>query len=153
MVLSTLHTNDAPQTIARLMNMGIAPYNITSSVTLVIAQRLARRLCPRCKREQHLPEHALLAEGFTHEQIAAGLTIYEAVGCDECTAGYKGRVGIYQVMPMTDEIAAIVLEGGNAMQIAEVAQQEGVRDLRQSALMKVAEGVTSLAEIDRVTKD
>lgn len=153
MVLSTLHTNDAPQTIARLMNMGIAPYNITSSVTLVIAQRLARRLCPHCKREQHLPEHALLAEGFTHEQIAAGLTLYEAVGCDECTGGYKGRVGIYQVMPMTDEIAQIVLEGGNALQIAEVAQKEGVRDLRQSALLKVAEGVTSLAEIDRVTKD
>jgi type IV pilus assembly protein PilB len=153
MVLSTLHTNDAPQTIARLMNMGIAPYNITSSVTLVIAQRLARRLCNNCKRKVDLPEHALLAEGFTEEEIKTGFTVYEAVGCDECTSGYKGRSGIYQVMPMSDEIAAIVLEGGNAMQIAEAAKKAGVRDLRQSALMKVRHGVTSLAEINRVTKD
>ncbi|KAF1689094.1 type IV-A pilus assembly ATPase PilB [Pseudoxanthomonas koreensis] len=153
MVLSTLHTNDAPQTIARLMNMGIAPYNITSSVTLVIAQRLARRLCSKCKKPQELPEHALLAEGFTAEQIRAGFTLYEAVGCDECTEGYKGRTGIYQVMPMNEEIQAIVLEGGNAMQIAEVAQKAGVNDLRQSALMKCRNGVTSLAEINRVTKD
>lgn len=153
MVLSTLHTNDAPQTIARLMNMGIAPYNITSSVTLVIAQRLARRLCNKCKRAVVLPEHALLAEGFSEEEIKAGFTLYEAVGCDECTEGYKGRTGIYQVMPMSDAIAAIVLEGGNAMQIAEAAQRAGVRDLRQSALMKVRHGVTGLAEINRVTKD
>ncbi len=153
MVLSTLHTNDAPQTIARLMNMGIAPYNITSSVTLVIAQRLARRLCSKCKRPQELPENALLAEGFTAEQIKAGFTLYEAVGCDECTEGYKGRTGIYQVMPMSDAIQAIVLEGGNAMQIAEVAQKAGIRDLRQSALMKCRNGITSLAEINRVTKD
>ncbi len=117
MVLSTLHTNDAPQTIARLMNMGIAPYNITSSVTLVIAQRLARRLCNNCKRKSTLPDNALLAEGFTPAQLAAGIELYEAVGCDECTEGYKGRTGIYQVMPMTDEIGAIVLEGGNAMQM------------------------------------
>ena len=153
MVLSTLHTNDAPQTIARLMNMGIAPYNITSSVTLVIAQRLARRLCGKCKQPIELPEHALLAEGFSHEEIAAGFTVYDAVGCDECTEGYKGRTGLYQVMPMSDEIAAIVLEGGNAMQIAEAAKRAGVRDLRESALMKVRHGVTSLAEINRVTKD
>jgi len=153
MVLSTLHTNDAPQTIARLMNMGIAPYNITSSVTLVIAQRLARRLCNKCKRPMELPPHALLAEGFTQADIDAGITLYEAVGCDECTEGYKGRSGIYQVMPMSEEIAAIVLEGGNAMQIAEAAQRAGVRDLRQSALIKARNGVTSLAEINRVTKD
>ena len=153
MVLSTLHTNDAPQTIARLMNMGIAPFNITSSVTLVIAQRLARRLCSKCKRSVVLPEHALVAEGFTEADIKAGFTLYEAVGCDECTEGYKGRTGIYQVMPMSDEIAAIVLEGGNAMQIAEASRKAGVRDLRQSALMKVRNGVTSLAEINRVTKD
>src|SRR3546814_2968010 len=102
MVLSTLHTNDAPQTIARLMNMGIAPYNITSSVTLVIAQRLARRLCERCKQPVELPDNALLAEGFTDDEVHAGFTVYEAVGCDECTAGYKGRTGLYQVMPMTD---------------------------------------------------
>ncbi|MCG8277382.1 type IV-A pilus assembly ATPase PilB [Stenotrophomonas sp. NLF4-10] len=153
MVLSTLHTNDAPQTIARLMNMGIAPYNITSSVTLVIAQRLARRLCSHCRRPADLPENALLAEGFTPAQISQGIQLYEPVGCDDCTEGYKGRTGIYQVMPMTDEIATIVLRGGNALDIAEAAQQIGVNDLRQSALLKAAQGITSLAEINRVTKD
>ncbi|MET0329929.1 MAG: type IV-A pilus assembly ATPase PilB [Dyella sp.] len=154
MVLSTLHTNDAPQTIARLMNMGIAPYNITSSVTLVIAQRLARRLHD-CKRPMNppLPDAALLKEGFTQEEIDAGLTLYEAVGCDQCNEGYKGRLGIYQVMPMLEEIQQIVLQGGNALQIAEVARKAGINDLRTSALMKVKNGVTSLAEIDRVTKD
>lgn len=152
MVLSTLHTNDAPQTIARLMNMGVAPYNITSSVSLVIAQRLARRLHD-CKREVHLPDHALLAEGFTTDEVHEGITLYEAVGCSDCTEGYKGRMGIYQVMPMSDEIQAIVLAGGNAMAIAEVAQKAGIRDLRKSALMKVKSGLTSLAEINRVTKD
>jgi len=153
MVLSTLHTNDAPQTIARLMNMGIAPYNITSSVTLVIAQRLARRLCSNCKKPVQLPENALLAEGYTAAQIEKGINLFEPVGCEECTEGYKGRTGIYQVMPMTDEIATIVLEGGNALDIAEAAQKVGVNDLRQSALLKAAQGVTSLAEINRVTKD
>ena len=153
MVLSTLHTNDAPQTIARLMNMGVAPYNITSSVTLVVAQRLARRL-HSCKRPVDLPEHALLAEGFTAEELAeTGFKIYEPVGCEECTEGYKGRVGIYQVMPMSDEIQEIVLAGGNAMAIGEAAERAGVRDLRQSALWKVKQGVTSLAEINRVTID
>jgi type IV pilus assembly protein PilB len=152
MVLSTLHTNDAPQTIARLMNMGIAPYNITSSVTLIIAQRLARRL-HECKRPIHLPPAALLAEGFTQEEIDAGITVYEAVGCDSCNEGYKGRVGIYQVMPMVEDIQKIILEGGNAMQIADVARKAGINDLRASALLKVRNGVTSLAEINRVTKD
>jgi len=152
MVLSTLHTNDAPQTIARLMNMGVAPYNITSSVTLVIAQRLARRLHD-CKREMQLPDHALLAEGFSADEVHAGIKIYEAVGCADCTEGYKGRTGIYQVMPMSEEIQAIILQGGNAMQIAEAAQKAGVRDLRQSALLKARNGLTSLAEINRVTKD
>jgi type IV pilus assembly protein PilB len=153
MVLSTVHTNDAPQTVARLMNMGIAPYNITSSVSLVIAQRLARRLHNDCKRELQLPEAALLAEGFSAEEIRDGITLYEAVGCQDCNDGYKGRLGIYQVMPMTEEIQKIVLEGGSAMKIAEAAQRSGVRDLRQSALMKARNGVTSLAEINRVTKD
>ena len=153
MVLSTLHTNDAPQTIARLMNMGIAPYNITSSVTLVIAQRLARRLCPHCKRKMRLPDHALVAEGFSEAEVHAGFDVYEAVGCEECTEGYKGRTGIYQVMPMSEEIAAVVLAGGNAMEIARIAREQGIRDLRDSALLKVKEGVTSLAEINRVTKD
>ncbi|TBR40149.1 MULTISPECIES: type IV-A pilus assembly ATPase PilB [Dyella] len=152
MVLSTLHTNDAPQTISRLMNMGIAPYNITSSVTLVIAQRLARRL-HECKKPMDLPAQTLLQAGFTQEEIDAGLTVYEAVGCDSCNEGYKGRVGIYQVMPMLEDIQKIVLQGGNALQIAEVAKKAGVNDLRASALLKVKNGVTSLAEIDRVTKD
>jgi type IV pilus assembly protein PilB len=152
MVLSTLHTNDAPQTISRLMNMGIAPYNITSSVTLIIAQRLARRL-HSCKKQMSLPAKTLLAAGFAQEDIDAGLTVYEAVGCAECNEGYKGRLGIYQVMPMVEDIQKIVLEGGNALQIAEVARRIGINDLRASALLKVKNGVTSLAEIDRVTKD
>jgi type IV pilus assembly protein PilB len=153
MVLSTLHTNDAPQTISRLMNMGIAPFNITSSVNLVIAQRLARRLCPHCKKAMELPEHALLAEGFSEKQVQDGIHLFEAVGCDQCNEGYKGRTGVYQVMPMSEEIQKIVLEGGNALQIAEAARRDGVNDLRQSALRKVASGITSLAEINRVTKD
>ncbi|HEV2620745.1 MAG TPA: type IV-A pilus assembly ATPase PilB [Frateuria sp.] len=152
MVLSTLHTNDAPQTVARLMNMGIAPYNITSSVTLVIAQRLARRLHD-CKKPQNLPPHALLAAGFSQQEIDEGLTLYEPVGCEHCNEGYKGRVGIYQVMPMLEDIQKIILQGGNALQIAEVARQAGINDLRASALKKAKNGVTSLAEIDRVTKD
>ena len=152
MVLSTLHTNDAPQTIARLMNMGIAPYNITSSVSLVIAQRLLRRLHD-CKRAMHLPEHALLAEGFTADEVHAGITVYEPVGCEDCTEGYKGRAGVYQVMPMTDEIQQIVLAGGNVQQITDASLRSGVRDLRRSALDKVKQGITSLIEINRVTKD
>ncbi|MHC1479028.1 type IV-A pilus assembly ATPase PilB [Frateuria aurantia] len=152
MVLSTLHTNDAPQTIARLMNMGIAPYNIISSVTLVIAQRLARRL-HSCKRRVELPRHALLTEGFTEADIDAGLTLYEPVGCDECNGGYKGRVGIYQVMPLLDNIQQIILRGGGAPQIAEAAEAAGIPDLRQSALAKVKNGIISLAEMARITKD
>jgi type IV pilus assembly protein PilB len=151
MVLSTLHTNDAPQTVARLMNMGIAPYNITSSVTLVIAQRLARRLHD-CKRSLKLPREALLAEGFKESEVD-DMQMFEAVGCSGCNDGYKGRVGIYQVMPMAEEIQKIILSGGNAMQIAEAAKAAGVNDLRASALKKVRDGLTSLAEINRVTKD
>ncbi len=154
LVLSTLHTNDAPQTISRLMNMGIAPYNITSSVTLVIAQRLARRLHD-CKKpmKNPLPPAALLKEGYTQEEIDTGITLYEPIGCDECTEGYKGRVGIYQVMPMNEAIQEIILEGGNALEIGRAAEKSGVRDLRKSALYKAKMGVTSLAEINRVTKD
>ncbi len=151
MVLSTLHTNDAPQTIARLMNMGIAPYNITSSVTLVIAQRLARRLHD-CKKPLHLPREALLAEGFTEADIDE-IKLFEAVGCSSCNDGYKGRVGIYQVMPMTEEIAKIILSGGGAIAIAEASLRMGIPDLRRSALKKARDGMTSLAEINRVTKD
>jgi len=151
MVLSTLHTNDAPQTVARLMNMGIAPYNITSSVTLIIAQRLARRL-HECKRPLKLPREALLAEGFKENEVDS-LQIFEQVGCSGCNDGYKGRVGIYQVMPMAEAIQRIILSGGNAMQIAAAALEAGVNDLRLSALKKVKDGWTSLAEINRVTKD
>ena len=152
MVLSTLHTNDAPQTIARLMNMGIAPYNIISSVTLIIAQRLARRLHD-CKKPMNVPPKVLLDAGFSQADIDAGMTIYEAVGCDGCTEGYKGRVGIYQVMPMLEDIQKIILQGGNAMQIADVARAAGVNDLRASAMLKVKQGMTSLIEMDRVTKE
>jgi len=152
MVLSTLHTNDAPQTISRLMNMGVAPYNITSSVTLVIAQRLARRLHD-CKKVLTLPGAALLAEGFTQEEIDTGLTLYDAVGCSGCNEGYKGRTGIYQVMPLTERISEIILNGGGSLQVAQAAKQDRIRDLRASALLKVKNGVTSLAEINRVTKD
>ena len=152
MVLSTLHTNDAPQTVARLMNMGIAPYNITSSVTLIIAQRLARRL-HTCKRPLELPTAALLAEGFTQADIDSGIQLQEAVGCSGCNEGYKGRTGIYQVMPITESIAKIILSGGSAIQIAEQAKADGIPDLRASALLKAKNGITSLAEINRVTKD
>jgi type IV pilus assembly protein PilB len=152
MVLSTLHTNDAAQTISRLMNMGIAPYNITSSVSLVIAQRLARRLHD-CKRPLELPPTALLAEGFSQADIDAGLQIFDPVGCSSCNDGYKGRTGIYQVMPMTEAIQKIVLAGGSALQIGEQARIEGIRDLRTSALLKVRQGILGLAEINRVTKD
>ncbi len=157
MVLSTLHTNDAPLTISRLMNLGIAPYNITSAVTLVVAQRLARRLHDCKKPMEPLPIAALKAEGFSDEdaaKIEAGeIVLYDAIGCPHCNEGYKGRLGIYQVMPMSEPIRKIILDGGNAMQIAAMAIQNGISDLRMSALLKVRNGVTSLAEINRVTKD
>ena len=152
LVLSTLHTNDAPQTLARLMNMGVPAYNIASAVSLIIAQRLGRRLCNRCKAVDDVPREALLEEGFREDELD-GLTIYKAVGCDECTNGYKGRVGIYQVMPLSEEMGRIIMEGGNAIQLAEQAKKEGVNDLRESGLNKVRAGVTSLEEINRVTKD
>ena len=152
LVLSTLHTNDAPQTLNRLMNMGVAAYNIASTVSLIIAQRLARRLCKNCKKPLNLPREALLEEGFQPDEVGT-LKIYGPVGCDQCHEGYKGRVGIYQVMPLSDEMQRIILEGGNVMQIADQAQKEGIRDLRQSGLLKVKQGVTSLDEINRVTKD
>lgn len=151
LVLSTLHTNSAAETLSRLVNMGVAPYNIASSVSLIIAQRLARRLCAHCKKPMYVPAEGLLAQGFTQQQIDDGLTVYEPVGCDKCTAGYKGRVGIYEVMPMTDAISRIIMEGGNSIEIADQATQDGVNNLRQSALEKVRQGVTSLQEATRVT--
>jgi type IV pilus assembly protein PilB len=153
MVMSTLHTNDAPQTLARLVNMGVPPFNIASAVTLIIAQRLARRLCEHCKKVDDIPRAALEEEGFTEAQIKAGITLYKAVGCDKCDGGYKGRVGIYQVLPITEAIARIIMENGNALNIADQAKKEGIADLRASAMKKVIAGVTSLEEINRVTKD
>ncbi|MFP5506521.1 MAG: type IV-A pilus assembly ATPase PilB [Gammaproteobacteria bacterium] len=155
MVMSTLHTNDAPQTLARLANMGVPPYNIASAVNLIIAQRLARRLCNNCKKPVDIPANALLAEGFTEEDVAAGMKLYahNPDGCDQCTGGYKGRVGIYQVMPISDDMSRIIMDGGNAIQLADQARREGIADLRISGLRKVKQGVTSLEEVNRVTKD
>jgi type IV pilus assembly protein PilB len=152
MVLSTLHTNDAPQTLTRLVNMGVAPFNIASAVNLIIAQRLARRLCNNCKKPVDLPAEALLEEGFTEDEIP-GLTVYGPVGCDQCSGGYKGRVGVYQVMPVSEEMGRIIMEAGNSLQLADQAQIEGVADLRKSGLKKVKDGLTSLEEINRITKD
>ncbi|RKZ96990.1 MAG: type IV-A pilus assembly ATPase PilB, partial [Gammaproteobacteria bacterium] len=153
MVLSTLHTNDAPQTLTRLANMGVPPFNIASAVSLIIAQRLARRLCSNCKTHDDLPNEALLEEGFTQAQIDVGVTINKPVGCDSCTNGYKGRVGIYQVMPISEAMGRIIMEGGNSMQLADQAKEEGIADLRTSGLKKVAAGLTSLEEINRVIKE
>ncbi len=153
LVLSTLHTNDAPKTLTRLVDMGVKPYAIASSVSLIIAQRLARRLCSNCKEPVDVPTDALLKEGFTRADVQAGITVFHAKGCNQCTNGYKGRVGIYQVMPCTETIGRIIMEGGNSLQIAAQAKAEGVADLRQSGLKKVKDGLTSLEEINRVTVD
>ena len=154
LVLSTLHTNDAPQTLTRLLNMGVPAYNVASCVTLIIAQRLARKLCKHCRKADLVPKEELLREGFTAEQIATpGFTIYKAHGCDQCNSGYKGRTGLYQVMPVTDAISRVIMEGGNAIDIADQAAREGVRTLRQSALRKVLDGTIDLTEANRVTVD
>jgi type IV pilus assembly protein PilB len=153
LVLSTLHTNDAPKTLTRLVDMGVKPYAIASSVSLIIAQRLARRLCSNCKEPVDIPAEALLKEGFTQADVESGFTIFHAKGCSQCTGGYKGRVGIYQVMPCTETIGRIIMEGGNSLQIAEQAELEGVADLRHAGLKKVKDGLTSLEEINRVTVD
>ncbi|TVP13166.1 type IV-A pilus assembly ATPase PilB [Shewanella sp. KCT] len=151
LVLSTLHTNSAAETLTRLINMGVPGYNIASSVNLIIAQRLARRLCTECRQPEDVPEHELLKLGFTQSQIDEGFTVYKPVGCDLCSGGYKGRVGIYEVMKMSDEIARTIMEGGNSLQIANQAKEQGMRDLRDSGLRKVIAGVTSITEINRVT--
>ncbi len=154
LVLSTLHTNDAPQTLTRLVNMGVPAFNIATSVSLIIAQRLGRRLCKHCKKPVDVPRDELIKEGFSEELIdSPEFQIYEAAGCDQCTDGFKGRVGIYQVMPVTEEIGSIIMTQGNSMDIAKQAEKEGVWDLRTSALHKVAQGVTSLSEANRVTLD
>ena len=153
LVLSTLHTNDAPQTLTRLVDMGVKPYAIATSVSLIIAQRLARRLCSQCKQPVDVPEEALLKEGFSEEDVKGGLRIFAPKGCSNCTDGYKGRTGIYQVLPITDAIARIILAGGSAPEIGDQAAKEGVWDLRRSGLEKVKSGLTSLEEINSVTID
>ncbi|HEY9134507.1 MAG TPA: type IV-A pilus assembly ATPase PilB [Pseudomonadales bacterium] len=150
LVLSTLHTNSAPETLTRLRNMGVPSFNIATSVSLIIAQRLARRLCNTCKKQLDIPKEALLEEGFKEAEIPE-LKIFGPRGCDKCNGGYKGRVGIYEVVKITDAIGRIIMEDGNSIQIADQCRKEGFNDLRASGLEKVKQGVTSLAEIDRVT--
>ncbi len=153
LVLSTLHTNDAPATLSRMMNMGIPPFNIASSVILITAQRLARKLCPTCKIPLDVPRKALLDAGFKVEDLDGNWTPFKPVGCSACNNGYKGRVGIYQVMPITEEIQRIILEGGSTLDIAQQAGKEGIRTLRESGLIKVRQGTTSLEEVLNVTND
>ena len=154
LVLSTLHTNDAPQTLTRLSNMGVAPFNIASAVSLIIAQRLARKLCSSCKTEDEIPNNILLEEGFTQAQVDNDeMTIYKAVGCDKCTGGYKGRTGIYQVMPISEEMRSIILIGGSSKELELQAAEEGVLNLRESGINKVAAGIFSIEELNRITKE
>ncbi len=153
LVLSTLHTNDAPQTLTRLMNMGVPPFNIATSVTIIIAQRLGRRLCNNCKKPDDIPREVLLEEGFTEEDLGAEFTLYKATDCDQCTDGYKGRVGIYQVMTISSEMERLIMSGANSIDLADQAREEGIDDLRRSALKKIKQGVISLEEANRVTKD
>ena len=154
LVLSTLHTNDAPTTLTRMLNMGVAPFNIASSVILITAQRLGRRLCATCKKPEDIPPEALLRAGFTEEDLDGSWQPYGPVGCDRCKGtGYKGRVGVYQVLPITDEMRQVIMRNGNALDIAEQAAKEGVRDLRQSGLLKVKSGMTSLEEIEAITNE
>ena len=151
LVLSTLHTNDAPKTLTRMVDMGVKPYAIATSISLIIAQRLGRRLCENCKEVRDVPAEALRREGFSQDEIDAGLTIFGPKGCKSCNEGYKGRVGIFQVMEVSRAMGRIIMEGGNAMQIAEQAEKEGVIDLRRAGLNKVKDGLTSLEEVNRVT--
>jgi type IV pilus assembly protein PilB len=154
MVMSTLHTNDAPTTLTRMLNMGIAPFNIASSVMLITAQRLARRLCSQCKQPITIPPEALLRAGFGEADLDGSWQPYHAVGCDVCkNTGYKGRVGIYQVMPISEEINRIIMKNGDAIDIAVQAKREGIRDLRQSGLLKIKQGLTSLEEVEAVTNE
>lgn len=153
MVMSTLHTNDAPTTLTRLLNMGVAPFNIASSILLITAQRLARRLCEVCKVQADYPREAMLKAGYTEADLDGTWRPYRAVGCSACTNGYKGRVGIYQVMPIGEEIQRIILSEGTAMDIADQAARDGVRDLRQSGLVKVKAGFTTLEEVIAVTNE
>ncbi|MFT6750482.1 MAG: type IV pilus assembly protein PilB [Candidatus Azotimanducaceae bacterium] len=150
MVMSTLHTNSAPETLTRLRNMGVDAFNLATSVNIIVAQRLARRLCV-CKEKLNIPKSALLEKGFTEEEINAGLEIFGPKGCEKCSAGYKGRVGIYEVVKITPDIAQIIMEDGNSIEIAAACQKQGFKNIHQSALVKVKNGLTSLEEIDRVS--
>jgi len=151
LVLSTLHTNSAPETLTRLRNMGVPSFNIATSVLLIIAQRLARRLCENCKTPVDIPKQSLLEMGFTEDDIANEFTVYGPVGCDKCKNGYKGRVGVYEVVKITDGIARIIMEEGNSIEIADQCRKEGFNNLHRSGLVKAMQGVTSLEEINRVT--
>ena len=154
MVMSTLHTNSAPETLTRLRNMGVPSFNIATSVNLVIAQRLARRLCSQCKKPADIPQQSLLEMGFTETDLQQPeFQIYEPVGCNECREGYKGRVGLYEVMKVTPEISRIIMEDGNALEIADASARAGFNNLRRSGLVKVMQGVTSLQEVNRVTSE
>jgi type IV pilus assembly protein PilB len=153
LVLSTLHTNDAPSTLTRLRHMGIAPFNIAASVILITAQRLARRLCPLCKREADIEHPALLEAGFRPLELDGSWKPYRPVGCSACNNGYKGRVGLYQVMPISEEIQRIILRDGNAIEIADQARREGVKTLRQAGLQKAKMGLTSIEEVLAVTNE
>ncbi|WP_342653692.1 type IV-A pilus assembly ATPase PilB [Pseudomonas sp. F3-2] len=152
MVLSTLHTNSAAETLTRLHHMGVAAFNIATAINLIIAQRLARKLCPHCKKEVDIPRETLIAEGFPEEKIGA-FKLYSPVGCEQCNAGYKGRVGIYEVVKSTPALERIIMEEGNSIEISEQMRKDGFNDLRTSGLMKAMQGVTSLEEVNRVTKD
>jgi type IV pilus assembly protein PilB len=153
MVLSTLHTNDAPTTLVRMRNMGIAPFNIASSVILITAQRLTRRLCLNCKQPVDIPTETLLQAGFKEEDVDGSWTPYKPVGCGMCNNGYKGRVGIYQVMPISEELQRMILADATAPEIARQSEAEGVRSLRQSGLGKVRQGLTSLEEVLACTNE
>ena len=154
LVLSTLHTNDAPSTLVRMLNMGVAPFNIASSVNIITAQRLARKLCPQCKRPEDIPPEALLRAGFSEQDLDGSWQPFGPVGCDHCKGtGYKGRTGVYEVMPISDDMRQLIMRNGNSLDIAEQAAREGVRNLRQSGLLKVKAGVTSLEEIEAVTNE
>jgi len=153
MVMSTLHTNSAAETLTRMINMGVPAFNIATSVSLIIAQRLARRLCSSCKEPNNVPKETLLKEGFTNEQIDTGFTLYKPKGCDKCSGGYKGRVGIYEVVKITPTISQLIMSEATSIEIAKQADEEGFNNLRKSALIKAIEGVTSLEEVERVTKD
>ncbi len=151
LVMSTLHTNSAPETLNRLLNMGVACYDLATSVSLVIAQRLARKLCKLCKTPITLPAQILLQEGFSEHQIQ-NMQLYNALGCDQCNDGFKGRIGIYEVLPITDSISRIIMDNGNTIEIADMARDLGYNDLRTSALLKAAKGLISLDEANRVTQ-